>query len=57
MAFPDTTNPEYADLSKDGMVLMIIPTRNVGIGDKEKLGIGVNLYLQIDGDIDEYYKS
>ena len=55
MAFPDTDNPEYADLSKDGMVLMFIPTKNMGIGKEEKLGVGVNIYMQIDGDIDEYY--
>ena len=54
MAFPDADNPEYADLSKDGMVVMFIPTGNVGIGAKEKLGVGVNLYMQIDGNIDEY---
>jgi len=54
MVFPDADNPEYADLSKDGMVVMLIPAKNVGIGAKEKLGIGVNLYVQIDGDIDEY---
>jgi uncharacterized glyoxalase superfamily protein PhnB len=57
MAFPDADNPEYADLSKDGMVLMFIPAKNVGIGGKQKLGIGVNLYMQIDGDIDEYYSE
>ena len=57
MAFPDANNPEYADLSKDGMSLMFIPTRNLGIGSEEKLGIGVNLYMQIDGDIDEYYEE
>ena len=55
MCFPDANNPEYADLSKDGMVLMFIPAANVGIGSGEKLGTGINLYLQIDGDIDEYY--
>ena len=55
MCFPDADNPEYADLSKDGMALMFIPAQNLGIGDKEKLGVGVNLYMQIDGDIDEYY--
>ncbi len=55
MAFPDANNPEYADLSKDGMVLMFIPAENIGIGSEEKLGIGVNLYMQIDGDIDECY--
>jgi uncharacterized glyoxalase superfamily protein PhnB len=55
MAFPDADKPEYADLSKNGMVIMVIPTENVGIGAEEKLGTGVNLYMQIDGDIDEYY--
>jgi len=55
MVFPDADNPEYADLSKDGMVLMFIPAENVGIGSEEKLGIGVNFYMEIDGDIDEYY--
>jgi len=54
MTFPDVNNPEYADLSRDGMVLMFIPAANLGIGSEEKLGVGVNLYLQIDGDIDEY---
>ena len=57
MCFPDANNPEYADLSKDGMVLMIIPAKNLGIGGEEKLGTGVNLYMQIDGDIDEYYQE
>ena len=57
MAFPDADNPEYADLSKDGMVVMLIPANNVGIGSRQKLGIGVNLYMQIDGDIDEYYSQ
>jgi uncharacterized glyoxalase superfamily protein PhnB len=57
MAFPDADNPEYADLSKDGMVLMFIPAKNVGISSKQKLGIGVNLYMQIDGDIDEYFNE
>jgi uncharacterized glyoxalase superfamily protein PhnB len=55
MAFPDASNPEYADLSKDGMVLMIIPLESCGISGEETLGVGVNLYLQIDGDIDAYY--
>ena len=55
MCFPDANNPEYADLSKDEMVLMFLPAKNVGIGSGEKLGTGVNLYMQIDGDIDEYY--
>jgi uncharacterized glyoxalase superfamily protein PhnB len=55
MMFPDANKPEYVDLSKDDMVLMLIPVENMGIGHKEKLGTGVNLYLQIDGDIDEYY--
>jgi uncharacterized glyoxalase superfamily protein PhnB len=55
MAFPDADNPEYADLSKDGVVLMFIPAKDHGIGSGEKLGIGVYLYMEIDGDIDEYY--
>ena len=55
MAFPTQENPEYADLSKDNMVLMFIPAANLGIDGKEKLGTGVNLYFQIDGDIDQYY--
>jgi len=55
MLFPDADNPEYADLSKDGMVLMFIPAANLGIVNDEKLGAGVNLYMEIDGDIDEYY--
>ena len=57
MAFPDADNPEYTDLSKDGMVLMFIPVENVGIGKEERLGVGVNIYMQIDGDIDEYYNE
>lgn len=57
MCFPDASNPEYADLSKDGMTLMLIPARNMGIGSGEKLGVGVNLYMQIDGDIDQYYQE
>jgi len=57
MAFSDADNPEYADLSKDGMVLMFIPAENIGIGSEEKLGVGVNIYMQIDGDIDEYYNE
>ena len=57
LCFPDANNPEYADLSKDGMALMLIPAKNFGIGDSEKLGTGVNLYMLIDGDIDEYYEE
>ena len=57
MCFPTPDNPEYADLSKDGMVMMFIPAENIGIGGQEKLGVGVNLYLQIDGDIDKYYNE
>jgi uncharacterized glyoxalase superfamily protein PhnB len=55
MTFPSPDNPEYADLSKDNMVLMFLPAANLGIGSGEKLGVGVNLYMQIDGDIDGYY--
>ena len=57
MTFPDPGNPEYADMSKDGMVLMFLPARNCGIDPSEKLGTGVNLYMEIDGDIDEYYRE
>jgi len=57
MTFPDVDNPEYADLSKDGMVLMFIPVGNIGISREEKLGVGVNIYMQIDGDIDKYYNE
>lgn len=57
MAFPTPDNPEYADITKDGMVMMFVPAKNHGIGDKEKLGTGVYLYLQIDGDIDKYYNE
>jgi uncharacterized glyoxalase superfamily protein PhnB len=57
MAFPDADNPEYADLSKDGMVIMLIPAKNIGIGGDERLGFGVNLYMQINGDIDEYHNE
>ena len=55
MTFPDANSPEYADLSKDGMVLMFIPARNCGIDPGERLGTGVNFYMEIDGDIDRYY--
>jgi uncharacterized glyoxalase superfamily protein PhnB len=57
MTFPDADNPEYAHLSKDGMVLMFILAQNIGIGKEEKLGVGVNIYMQIDGDIDKYYSE
>jgi len=57
MAFPDVNNPEYADLSKDGMVLMFMPAENIDVDCDEKLGVGVNIYMQIDGDIDEYYNE
>jgi len=57
MTFPNADNPEYADLSKDGMVLMFIPAENIGIGREEEFGVGVNIYMQIDGDIDKYYNE
>jgi uncharacterized glyoxalase superfamily protein PhnB len=57
MCFPDATNPEYADLSKDGMAIMVIPAENHGISPKEKFGVGVYLYMHIDGNIDEYYQE
>lgn len=55
MVFPDLDNAEYADLTKDGMSLMFVPAKNLGISRAARLGTGVNLYLEIDGDIDEYY--
>lgn len=58
MVFPDPSDlerAEYADLSRDGMVLMFIPTRNVGIGGDEKLGTGVTFYMELDGNVDDYY--
>ncbi len=57
MTFPNADNPEYADLSKDGMVLMFILAEDIGIGREEKFGVGVNIYMQIDGDIDKYYNE
>jgi hypothetical protein len=36
---------------------MFLPTSELGIPDDAKLGVGVNFYLQIDGDIDEYYNE
>ena len=57
MVFPDVNNPEYVDLAKDGMVLMFIPAKDHGIIGEERLGVGVYLYLHIDGDIDEYYQE
>ena len=57
MIFPTADNPEYVDLSKDGMTVMFIPAEHLGIGSGEKLGTGVDLYMQIDGDIDEYYEE
>ena len=57
MAFPTADDPEYVDLIKDGMVLMFISAENMGVGSEDIFGIGVNLYMQIDGDIDEYYEE
>ncbi len=57
LVFPDANNPGYAELSKDGMVLMFISAKDCKISSEEKLGVGVNLYMQIDGDIDEYYQE
>ncbi len=57
MTFPDADNPEYADLSKDGMVIMLVPAESVGVGAEARLGTGLNLYMQIDGDIDDYYNE
>jgi uncharacterized glyoxalase superfamily protein PhnB len=55
ITFPNPESPEYADMSKDGMVLMFLPAANMGLGNDAKLGTGVNLYMQIDGNIDAYY--
>jgi uncharacterized glyoxalase superfamily protein PhnB len=57
MVFPDTGHAEYADLSKDGMSFMFVPAKNLGINRAARLGTGVNLYMQIDGDIDKYYSE
>jgi len=57
MAFPTIDNPEYVDLIKENMVLMFIPAVNMGVDSGEKLGVGVNLYMSIDSDIDEYYEE
>lgn len=57
MAFPTPENPQYADISKDGMVIMFVPAQEHGIDNKEKFGTGVYLYMQIDGDIDKYYNE
>jgi uncharacterized glyoxalase superfamily protein PhnB len=51
MTFPNPDNPAYADVSRDGMTIMFTPAA----GGAQKMGGGVNLYLQIDGDIDAYY--
>ncbi|MDY6917999.1 MAG: VOC family protein [Chloroflexota bacterium] len=51
----DLQNAAYADLSKDGMVLMLIPAASTGVGADERLGIGVNFYMEIDGNLDDYY--
>jgi len=57
MAFPTADNPEYVDIIKDGMVLMFVPSKNMGIKTGEKFGTGISLYIQIDGDIDAYYEE
>jgi uncharacterized glyoxalase superfamily protein PhnB len=57
MAFPTPENPQYADIIKDGMVMMFIPAQEHSIDSKEKFGSGVYLYLHIDGDIDKYYNE
>jgi uncharacterized glyoxalase superfamily protein PhnB len=55
MIFPDKERAEYADLQKDGMSVMLVPARTEGISSRAKLGTGVYVYMQIDGDIDKYY--
>jgi uncharacterized glyoxalase superfamily protein PhnB len=55
MVFPDGEHAEYADLQMDGMSVMLGPARNAGISPRAKLGTGVYIYMQINGDIDRYY--
>jgi len=55
MVFPDAELAEYADLQKDGMSIMFVPARTEGISSRAKLGTGVYIYMQIDGDIDKYH--
>jgi uncharacterized glyoxalase superfamily protein PhnB len=57
MAFPSAENPEYADLDKDGMVVMLVPAAALGISPGDAFGTGVYLYMHIDGDIDHYYQE
>jgi uncharacterized glyoxalase superfamily protein PhnB len=57
MVFPDIEHAEYADLQKDGMSVMLAPARSDGINSRAKLGTGVYIYMQIDGDVDEYYSQ
>jgi uncharacterized glyoxalase superfamily protein PhnB len=57
MVFPDIDHAEYADFSKDGMSFMFVPAKNLGISRAARLGTGVDLYMQIDGDIDKYYSE
>ena len=54
MTFPNPDTPVYADATKDGMIFMFTTAAS---GAKGKMGAGVNLYLQIDGDIDAYYND
>jgi hypothetical protein len=39
------------------MVLMFLAADNMGVSGDEQLGTGVNLYMQIDGNVDEYYNE
>lgn len=55
MVFPDVEHAEYADLQKDGMSVMLGPAKSAGISPRAKLGTGVYIYIQIDGDVEEYY--
>lgn len=55
MVFPNKERAEYADLQKDGMSIMLVPARTEGISSRARLGAGVYIYMQIDGDIDKYY--
>ena len=57
MTFPHEDNPEHTELSEDRVVFTLISAENTGIGREEKLGVGVDVYVQIDGDIDRYHNE
>ena len=53
--FPDAENPEYVDMTREEITLMFVTTSSLNIGKKERLGTGVNLYLDISDNIDDFY--